>query len=137
MNKTVLITGASVGIGREFAEVFAREGYDLVLVARSEEKLLASIAAFQPGPLMSVYYATKAYVLSFSEGLSRELKGSGVTATALCPGPTQTGFVDAASMNNSKLFSNFKVSGAEEVAAGGDSWFFQQAVCFRYQVYAA
>ncbi len=53
---------------------------------------VSSTAAFQPGPLMAVYYATKAYVQSFSEALSDELEGSGVTVTALCPGPTATGF---------------------------------------------
>ncbi len=53
---------------------------------------VASVAAFQPGPLMAVYYATKAYVLSFSQALSRELLGTGVTVTALCPGPTRSEF---------------------------------------------
>src|SRR5450432_952809 len=53
---------------------------------------VASIAGFQPGPLMAVYYATKAYVISFSEGLANELAGSGVTVTCLCPGTTDTGF---------------------------------------------
>jgi len=80
---------------------------------------VSSIAAFQPGPLMSVYYATKTFVLSFSEALSRELKGSGVTVTALCPGPTRTGFEAAASLENSRLFKNLKVASAEEVAAFG------------------
>ena len=53
---------------------------------------LASTAAFQPGPLMAVYYATKAYVLSFSEAIANELDGTGVTVTALCPGPTKPSF---------------------------------------------
>jgi short-subunit dehydrogenase len=53
---------------------------------------LASTAAFQPGPLMAVYYASKAYVLSFSEALANELRGSGVTITCFCPGPTDTNF---------------------------------------------
>ena len=53
---------------------------------------VASTAAFQPGPIMAVYYATKAYVLSFTEALANECSGSGVTVTALCPGPTQTEF---------------------------------------------
>ncbi len=53
---------------------------------------VASTAAFQPGPLMAVYYATKAYVLSFSEAVAEEVRGSGVTVTALCPGPTESGF---------------------------------------------
>jgi uncharacterized protein len=65
---------------------------------------VASTAAYQPGPLMAVYYATKAYVLSFSLALRDELRGSGVTVTCLSPGPTSTGFSDAAHMQNSHLF---------------------------------
>lgn len=65
---------------------------------------VASTAAFQPGPLMAVYYATKAYVLSFSEALASELRGSGVTVTALCPGPTRTEFQRRAGMEGSRLF---------------------------------
>lgn len=196
-----LITGASDGIGYELAKCFAREGHDLILAARNEEKLksvaaeiaatygvrvshivqdlsapeaarqlfdevrkrgvafdylvnnagagtyglfaetdlerelrmmqlnmnsvtaltklvlpdmlkrrkggilnVASTAAFQPGPLMAVYYATKAYVLSFSEALANELKGSGVTVSVLCPGPTRSGFQRSAGMESSKLF---------------------------------
>jgi short-subunit dehydrogenase len=196
---TTLITGASAGIGMELAAVFARHGHDLVLVARSGERLralagdlekahpisarviekdlalasapdevarelqeldvdvlvnnagfglygpfveselpkqlemvqlnvatlthltglflppmvrrgrgrvlnVASTAAFQPGPLMAVYYATKAYVLSFSEALDEELRGSGVHVTALCPGATETGFASRADLETSRLF---------------------------------
>ena len=214
MKRTVLITGASKGIGRALAELFAKEGYNLILVARSKQLLdeikikleaqydtnvevvikdlsqdnaaeyiysetslkninvdilvnnagfgdfgefhnsnwdkqrmmvqvnvlslmnmtrlfikpmiergygkilnVASIAAFQPGgPLMAVYYATKAFVLSFTEALSKELEGTGVTVTALCPGPTKTDFEQAASMTDSRLFNTLKVAAAEEVA---------------------
>jgi short-subunit dehydrogenase len=198
---TALVTGASGGIGEELARLFAADGHDLVLVARSEEKLkrlaeelgakhsvrarvvpsdlsrpeapreifdaleregvrvdalvnnagigswglfaetdlkqelellqinvvalthltklflpamiargrgyvcnVASTAAFQPGPLMAVYYASKAYVLSLSEALANECEGTGVRISALCPGPTETGFVAAAGMSESKLF---------------------------------
>ena len=59
---------------------------------------VASMAAFQPGPYMAVYYATKAFLLSFSEAVAEELRGTGVTVTALCPGPTPTGFQAAARM---------------------------------------
>lgn len=214
--KTVLITGGSGGIGYEFAKLFARDRYNLVLVARTEQKLIevaevlkeqsgiavkviakdlskptaveeifaelkqedikvdilvnnagfgsyglfvetdintelqlmqvnmvalthltklflpnmlkqkygkilnvASIAAFQPGPLMAIYYATKAYVLSFSEALANELKGSGVTVTALCPGVTASGFQARAEMEQSKLLSGPRIMKAETVAKIG------------------
>ena len=213
MKETALITGASSGIGLDLARLFAKDGYDVVLVARSEGKLreiaaefqrdfgvtahvivadlaqpdaprrvvealpaavdvlvnnagfgvagpfverdldkqlemihvnvaalthltglllppmiarrrgrvlnVASTAAFQPGPLMAVYYATKAYVLSFSEAVADELRDSGVTVTALCPGPTDTGFAVAAEMTKSRLFSVAKVMSSAEVARAG------------------
>ncbi|MBI2711147.1 MAG: SDR family oxidoreductase [Actinobacteria bacterium] len=80
---------------------------------------VASTAAFLPGPLMAVYYATKAYVLSFTEALAEELRGTGVTATALCPGPTATGFQQAADMEMSRLVAGRNLPSAEEVAAYG------------------
>jgi short-subunit dehydrogenase len=213
MLTTALITGASSGIGYELARVFAREKYNLVLVARNEKKLqeiaaeltkahgvhvtilakdvslpasateiyddlkqkgidieilvnnagfgefgiftetkwekelemlnlnitaltaltkffvrdmvkrksgkilnVASTASFQPGPLMAVYYATKSYVLSFSEAISNELNGTGVTVTALCPGPTESGFQAAADMKDSKLVKGKKLPTSQEVA---------------------
>lgn len=217
MNKGyAIITGASSGIGLEFAKVAAAEGIHLVLVARSEKSLLnlkeeiqkthqvdihclsidlsklnaaqevydycaqhalqiaylvnnagfgdfgffhqsewskqnemiqlniaaltqmthlflpgmikqgsgrilqvASVASFLPGPLMSVYYATKAYVLHFSEAISNELEGTGVTVTALCPGPTASGFQDAAGMGESKLVKGRKLPSSAEVARYG------------------
>ncbi len=79
---------------------------------------VASTAAFQPGPLMAVYYASKAYVLSFSEALSNELKATGVSVTVLCPGATETGFRDAAQMGQSKLFKK-RVMLADRVAREG------------------
>lgn len=218
MRDTVLITGASSGIGYELAKVFAREGYDLVITARNKEALLslkslltkkyqckvwvydvdlaqidgvtklyqftkehnitidilvnnagfgkfgdflsfhwqsqwdmiqlnitaltelthlyvkdmvqrkrgkvmnvASLGSFQPGPYLSTYYASKAYVLSFTEALSVELGGTGVTAMALCPGPTRTNFVKRASLKRSGLFKNMKVSTPTFVAEYGYS----------------
>ena len=213
--KAALITGASSGIGYELTRLFARDGYNLVLVARNQKQLmqmadelqekysisvkvlakdlsaasapqeiftelqqesrgidalvnnagfaayglfaetdleaelhmmqvnmvalthltklflpgmlknrtgkilnLASTAAFQPGPLMAVYYATKAYVLSFSEALANELHGTGVSVTVLCPGPTASGFQKQAQMEDSKLFSG-KIMDAQTVARIG------------------
>jgi short-subunit dehydrogenase len=211
-----LITGPSSGIGLELATLFARDGHDLVLVARSREKLedigralheefgvtatvvardladpaspgiitkelatrgiavdalvnnagfgvyglfaetplekelemiqvniaalthltklflpgmiargrgrilnVASTAAFQPGPLMAVYYATKAYVLSFSEALSNETDGTGVTVTALCPGPTITEFQKQAGLEKTNLFNSPLVMSAADAARAG------------------
>jgi short-subunit dehydrogenase len=80
---------------------------------------VASTAAFFPGPLMSVYYATKAYVVSFSEAIRDEFRGTGVTVTVLCPGPTKTGFQKAAGLENSGLVKDRKMPSAEEVAVYG------------------
>jgi short-subunit dehydrogenase len=77
---------------------------------------VASTAGFQPGPLMAVYCATKAYVLSFSEALYSELAGSGVTVTTLCPGATRTGFDAAANAGKIRLFQGGGVMDAETVA---------------------
>ena len=80
---------------------------------------VSSTAAFQPGPTMSVYYATKAFVLHFSEAIANELEGSGVTVTALCPGATESGFQSAAAMEESKLVKGKKLPSSAEVAAYG------------------
>lgn len=88
---------------------------------QTQGKLLnvASTAAFQPGPFMAVYYATKSFVLYFSEGLACELEGSGVTVTALCPGPTASGFQEKAAMQASALVKNKTLPSAQSVAASG------------------
>jgi len=91
------------------------------MIERKSGKILnvASTAAFQPGPLMAVYYASKAYVLSFSEALAEELNGTGVTVTALCPGPTQTHFQATANIQEAKLFKGKKLPTAKVVAEYG------------------
>jgi uncharacterized protein len=214
--KTVLITGASSGIGRELTKIFWREGYNVVFLTRDEkvsqilkkeldieptrleqksfgivadlshstspqyvyditqkqgiqidilvnnaglgdygyfaeskkEKQLqiidvnvraltemthlfvqnmilkksgsivniASTAAFLPGPLMSVYFATKHFVLAFSEGLSNELSGTGVNVTCICPGPTKTNFIQTAHQEESGIVKNQKLPNAKDVA---------------------
>lgn len=81
---------------------------------------LASTAAFLPGPRMAVYYASKAYVLSFSEALAEEVGGTGVGVTALCPGPTETGFADRAGAGPSRLFRYGTANAAEVARAGYD-----------------
>jgi len=209
---TALITGASSGIGLDLAHLFAQDGHDVVLVARSEDKLrelatelerkhkiaahvivadltrpdapqhiferapaidilvnnagfgtsgkfadadlrtelemiqvnvtalthltklflgpmlqrghgrilnVASTAAFQPGPLMAVYYATKAYVLSFSEAIAEELRGTGVTVTVLCPGPTATGFQKNANLGSETLLKVMRPVSSMSVARAG------------------
>lgn len=80
---------------------------------------VASTAAFQPGPTMSVYYATKAFVLHFSEAIANELEGTGVTVTALCPGPTESGFQSAAALEESKLVKGKKLPSSAVVAQYG------------------
>lgn len=215
MAKTVLVTGGSTGIGYEFAHLFARDGYRVILIARNVQKLaevakelegayrasvivlakdlaapaaaqeiaarlqqdhvtvdvlvnnagfgthgeftqadaqsqldmiqvnvtalvhltrlllpgmvsrrdgkilnVASTAALQPGPLMAVYYASKAFVLSFSEAIANELDGSGVTVTALCPGPTKTEFQVRAGVAETRLMGGHSMD-ARTVATAG------------------
>ena len=91
------------------------------MLERRSGKILnvASTAGFQPGPLMAVYYATKAYVISFSEALANELSGSGVTVTCLCPGATDTGFQSRAGTENTMLFRKLRPMDAETVARDG------------------
>lgn len=210
--KLALVTGASGGLGAEFARLLAADGYDLALVARSEDKLraiadelqrshgvdvrivvqdlsasgaaaavtaqiprcdvlinnagfasygyfhelpperlheemlldvvtltdltraylpgmraagdgrvlnIASTAAFAPGPFGAVYYASKAYVLSFSQAIADELRGSGVTVTCLCPGATATGFQSRAEMTHSTLLFRLPIADAKAVARAG------------------
>lgn len=92
---------------------------DLIKQGGGKIMNLGSTASFQPGPLMAVYFATKAYVLSFSEALNNEVADKGITVTALCPGLTESGFVDAAAMNKSKMAKNKKIPTSKEVAEYG------------------
>jgi len=91
------------------------------MVKRGSGKILniSSVAAFQPGPLMSIYYASKTYLLSFSEAIANELKGTGVTVTVLCPGPTKTAFQKVVSENASDNKINFNMAHPSDVARYG------------------
>ncbi|MBS3737610.1 SDR family NAD(P)-dependent oxidoreductase [Mesohalobacter halotolerans] len=80
---------------------------------------VASTAAFQPGPMMSVYFATKHYVLAFSEAIAHEWKNEGVIVTALCPGATQSEFFDHADMKDSNLVKQIKLPSSAAVARFG------------------
>ncbi|WP_458204816.1 SDR family NAD(P)-dependent oxidoreductase [Haladaptatus sp. NG-SE-30] len=133
----VLVNNAGFGLYGPFTETDAQRELDMIqvnvtalthltklflpkMVERGAGRVLnvASTAAFQPGPLMAVYYASKAYVLSFSEAVAEECDGSGVTVTALCPGPTETGFGDRADMTDSKLFQGGVMDAAAVAKAG-------------------
>jgi short-subunit dehydrogenase len=91
------------------------------MLARSSGKVMnvASTAAFQPGPLLAVYYATKAYVLSFSEALANEVEGRGVVVSCFCPGATATGFAKRSGTENSRLFKKIGAMDAATVARDG------------------
>ncbi|WP_217639593.1 SDR family NAD(P)-dependent oxidoreductase [Algibacter pectinivorans] len=134
----VLINNAGFGVYGSFSETdWERESAMLHLhiittthltklvldgmIKRGSGKILnmASLAAFQPGPLMSIYYASKGYMLSFSEAIANELKGTGVTVTALCPGPTKTAFQKTVSANTSENKISFNMACAKEVALYG------------------
>lgn len=93
------------------------------MVKRRSGKIMnvASTAAFQPGPTMAVYCATKSYVLSFTQALSNEVSDKGITITALCPGATETGFQAAGGLDESELFKGKKLPTAKAVAEYGYS----------------
>lgn len=90
-----------------------------LLAARGKILNVASTAAFLPGPGLAVYYATKAFVLSFSEAMTQELRGKGVQVTALCPGPTQTEFQTRAHFDPNMLLSKMSMMSARSVAQIG------------------
>jgi short-subunit dehydrogenase len=134
----VLVNNAGLGISGLFAETPARTELEILqvnvvalthltklflpqMVERKRGRILnvASTAAFQPGPLMAVYYASKAYVLSFSEAIAEELRGTGVTVSALCPGPTATGFQKTANLGSEALLKVMKPVPSMEVARAG------------------
>jgi short-subunit dehydrogenase len=133
----ILVNNAGIGFGGEFGEGDINRQMDIIrvnisalthltglflpqMMLRRSGRILnvASTAAFQPGPLMAVYYASKSYVLSFSEALAEELRNTGVTVTALCPGPTKTEFAAAANIEMSRLFAAGAASAADVAQFG-------------------
>ncbi len=133
-----LVNNAGFGTFGAFVETDPDESMDLVrvniaalteltalflpaMVERRSGRVLnvASAAAFQPGPLMATYYASKAYALHFSEALNEELEGKGVSVTALCPGPVMTEFQQVAGMETSGLVLNKRLVSIEEVVEAG------------------
>lgn len=133
-----LVNNAGFGFGGEFADTDIDRELDMIqvncsslvhltklflppMLKRKSGRILnvASTAAFQAGPGHSIYYASKAFVLSFSEAIAEELRRTGVTVTALCPGPTASNFAERAGTIKSRLFTRAKVATAEEVARFG------------------
>lgn len=130
----VLVNNAGFGARGEFAQLDLQRQMDMVqvhvvaltrlarlflpgMLERNRGGIInvASTAAFQPGPYMAVYYATKAFVLSFSEAIAEEVRRSKVKISCLCPGPTVTEFGEVADMSDTKLFSTYSMT-AEAVA---------------------
>ncbi|QEE16681.1 SDR family NAD(P)-dependent oxidoreductase [Promethearchaeum syntrophicum] len=100
----------------QFTKLFVK---DMVKNGSGRIMNLGSNASFQPTPLLSMYAATKAYVLSFSEGIANELQGTGVSVTVLCPGATKTGFQEKADVQESNIVKGKKLPTAKSVANFG------------------
>jgi short-subunit dehydrogenase len=141
-NIDVLVNNAGFGLYGRFSEMELPRLMEMVhlnvttltdlsrrllpgMLARRQGGILnvASTAAFQSGPLMAAYYATKAYVLSLSEAIAEEVSGSGVTVTCLCPGPTATGFQATAGISNLQMLKGpFMMTSAEVSRAGHEGF---------------
>jgi short-subunit dehydrogenase len=134
----LLINNAGIGTADRFDQTDLRTELDMIAVnitaltaltklclrpmlTRGYGRIMnvASTAAFQPGPLMAVYYASKAYVLHFSEAIAEEFRHTPVTITALCPGPTHTNFANAANITATRLFTSPLVMRSTDVARVG------------------
>jgi short-subunit dehydrogenase len=134
----ILVNNAGFGFAGEFADTDIDRELDMIqvniaavthmtklfmqpMLKRNKGRILniASTAGFQPGPGMSVYFASKAYVLSLSQAIAEELRNTGVTVTCLCPGTTATEFAERAGLTSSRLFKLPGVATAEEVARFG------------------
>ncbi len=115
-NKELKMINLNITALTQFTKLYVKE-----MVKRGNGKIMnvASTAAFQPGPLMAVYFATKAYVLHFSEALDNEVRDKGISVTALCPGATVSGFQAAADMEDSALFKSKNLPTSKDVAIFG------------------
>jgi uncharacterized protein len=115
-NKELQMINLNITTLTQFTKLYLQD-----MVKRGSGKIMnvASTAAFQSGPTMAVYYATKAYVLSFSEAVDNEVRDKGVTITALCPGATESGFQAVAAMEESRLVKGRKLPSSQEVAEYG------------------
>jgi short-subunit dehydrogenase len=133
----LLVNNAGFGLIGKFAELDAKREREMIdlnvgaltelcravappMIKRKSGAILnvASTAAFQPGPKMAVYFATKAFVLSLSEALHEELKPHGIKVSCLCPGPTRTEFGDVAGFGGNSMFDRVAMNAAEVVETG-------------------
>jgi short-subunit dehydrogenase len=115
-NKELQMINLNITTLTHFTKLYLQD-----MIKRKSGRIMnvASTAAFQSGPTMAVYFATKAYVLSFTEAVSNEVSDKGITITALCPGATETGFQTAGGMEESNLFKGKKLPSAKQVADYG------------------
>ena len=137
----VVVNNAGFGLQGEFAELPTDRQTEMIqlnvttlteltrlllprMLARQRGGVLnvASTAAFQPGPLMSVYYATKAYVLSFTEGIAEEVAERGIKVSCLCPGPTESEFAERSGMGRTNVFKGSVMSSEQVAREGFDGW---------------
>ncbi len=116
LNKALEMIQLNITSLTELTHLFTKE---LIHHAPSHIVNVASVASFLPGPMMAVYYATKAYVLSFSDAIHTELNDKNVSVTALCPGPTISGFQAAANFSNNSLIEKVKFPTSKQVAEYG------------------
>jgi short-subunit dehydrogenase len=115
-NKELQMINLNITTLTQFTKLYLQ---DMVKHRSGKIMNVASTAAFQPGPIMAVYFATKAYVLSFSEAVNNEVSDKGVTVTTLCPGATESGFQAVAAMEDSNLVKGRKLPTSKEVAEYG------------------
>lgn len=115
-NKELQMINLNITALTHFTKLYLQ---DMVKHGSGKIMNVASTAAFQPGPTMAVYFATKAYVLNFSEAVNNEVSDKGITVTALCPGPTESGFQAAAELEESKMVKGKKLPSSKTVAEYG------------------